>query len=307
MNQARAKYNMASTVPRDANEFIERQLDNRLLAIENHFDADGLSFSGPILVGVDDLVRVTIEAKKQAQATKDSLIVVLTTTGGYIEVVQRIVSTIRHHYKTIEFIIPNYAYSAGTILAMSGDAIHMDYYSRLGPIDPQVQNSSGKMVPALGYLEQYGRLIKKSQKGEITLAEIQLLVNGFDQAELYQYEQARELSIALLTDWLVKYKFKNWKLTETRKIKVTPQMRKIRASQIAKELNKTEKWHIHGYGISMDVLQRDPKLKLIIDDFDKNSELDEKIHEYYDLLDDYMIKRGNKGVLHTVGRYRPFK
>ena len=46
---------------------------------------------------------------------------------------------------------------------MAGDAIYMDYFSVLGPIDPQLPKDD-KMIPALGYLEQYKRLIEKSQK-----------------------------------------------------------------------------------------------------------------------------------------------
>lgn len=45
---------------------------------------------------------------------------------------------------------------------MSGDNIYMDYYSRLGPIDSQVQCRQGQMVPALGYLVQWERLVKIS-------------------------------------------------------------------------------------------------------------------------------------------------
>lgn len=297
---------MAAPVPSDVNDFVEQQLNERMRSIEGYFSADGLSFSGPILFGVDDLIRRTVEAKK-AKSKKNKLVVILTTTGGYIEVVQRIVDTVRQHYKIVDFIIPNYAYSAGTVLVMSGDAIYMDYYAHLGPIDPQVENISGRTVPALGYLEQYKRLTKKAQNGEITVAEVRLLIDGFDQAELYQYEQARELSIALLTEWLAKYKFKSWKETETRKIKVTKKMREERAAQIAEELNKTERWHVHGHGISMDVLQKDRHLlKLKIDDFGKNPELDKIIRKYYDLLDDYMIKRRYRGALHTDGTLHPY-
>lgn len=46
--------------------------------------------------------------------------------------------------------MPNFAYSAGTIFCMSGDNIYMNYYSALGPVDPQVQNRDGKLVAALG-------------------------------------------------------------------------------------------------------------------------------------------------------------
>jgi hypothetical protein len=97
--------------------------------------------------------------------------------------------------------------SAGTVLVMSGDAIHMDYASVLGPIDPQVQRGD-QLVPALGHLEQYQRLIDKSGAGTLTTAELVYLVQNFDAAELYRYEQERELSIALLEEWLVNFKFK---------------------------------------------------------------------------------------------------
>lgn len=295
---------MAQVSPGNANQFIEQQLDIRVEALEVVTNADVLAFCGGLLGGVDEIFRAVIEELKDRKTNRAKLAIVMTTGGGYIEVVHRIVDTLRYHYQEVDFIIPNYAYSAGTVLAMSGDAIHMDYFSRLGPIDPQVEGASGKLVPALGYLTQYERLIKKAQEGTLTAAEAELLVEGFDQAALYQYEQARELSITLLREWLAKYKFKNWKTTATRGKTVTSQMRTARAAQIAKELNKTDKWHTHGRGISMDVLRHD--LNMIIDDFGKIVPLRDAIKAYYDLLDDYKMKRGDKGVLHCKGMYVPF-
>ncbi len=296
---------MVDTPPQNANEFIEKRLEECALAIENSdFKADVLSLNGPLFMGVDDILRNIIEAKRIAFPNRKSLVVILTTTGGYIEPVHRIVDTFRHHYKYVDFIIPNYAYSAGTVLAMSGDAIYMDYYSRLGLIDPQVETLSGRQVSALGYLKQWERLLDKAKNMKLTITEAQLMIDGFDQAELYKFEQERELSIELLKEWLVKYKFKNWKITKTRGLKVTQKMRKQRAATIAKELNNTEKWHTHGHGISMDVLQRD--LKLIIDDYGQNHELSMKIQSYHNLLSDYMVKRGNTGIIHVANSYIPY-
>jgi hypothetical protein len=136
------------------------------------------------------------------------------------------------------------------------------------------------------------------------LAEVQLMVDGFDQAELYQYEQARQLSITLLREWLAKYKFKNWVVTKDRSLMVDATMRETRAEQIANELNKTEKWHSHGRGISRDILVRD--LNLQIDDLGARQECNEKVRSYHRLLDDYMSKQGTRGVLHTVNDYVPF-
>jgi len=242
---------------------------------EKLFDASALfqaeSVIGEEFTGNTHQRDTSIEQRHSQPPARRKLVVLLTTTGGYIEVVQRIVATFRQHYSLVDFIIPNYAYSAGTVLAMSGDSIHMDYYSRLGPIDPQVENQRGRQVPALGYLEKYNALIEKAKiPGAITMPEVQLLIQGFDQAELHQYEQARELSIALLKEWLVRYKFKNWKKTRTRKLKVTKQMKIDRAEAIARDLNDTKKWHVHGHGIAMEVLDKDVNLQ--IDDFGEKNE-----------------------------------
>jgi hypothetical protein len=284
-----------------ANDYIEQELDTSIKRLETTLDSDVLAFVGDILGGVDDVFREVIEQKVSRRPRKHKLTIIITTLGGYIEIVQRMVDTVRHHYKIVEFIVPNYAYSAGTVFVMSGDKIHMDYYSRLGPIDPQVETKDGRSVPALGYLKQWERLLEKAQSGDISLPEVQLMIQRFDQAELYQYEQARELSISLLEDWLAKYKFKNWIVTKSRKLTVTPAMRKRRAKEIAEELNNTDRWHTHGYGISMQVLQR--KLKLIIDDFEKNKTLCTQICDYQSLLDDYMIKMRQRGIIHVEGIY----
>lgn len=203
---------------KSVNAFVEQELNGRLAALEKEYEAHAITFIGPIIGGVDDLIRNAIEARRRSRPARSKLVFLLTTEGGYIEVVQRIVATLRKHYRTVEFIIPNSAFSAGTILALSGDAIHMDYYSRLGPIDPQVRSASGKMVPALGYLKRYDALIKKAQENTITVAEVQILIHAFDQAELDLFDHARELSITLLEEWLVKYKFKAWSQTMTRKL-----------------------------------------------------------------------------------------
>lgn len=160
-------------------------------------------------------------------------------------------------------------------------------------------------MPALGYLERYNELMDKAAiPGALNMAELQILLT-FDQGELYQFDQAREQSVELLKEWLVKYKFKNWKKTETRKAKVTKQMKMARAETIARTLNDTKKWHVHGNGISMDVLSKD--LKLLINDFGGDENTSGIIRAYNDLLTDYVTKILIKGgVVHVNGQFQPF-
>jgi hypothetical protein len=282
-----------------SNQIIERQLSEASDLVARKAGGDCLTFVGPIVYGVEDYFRDALEAKDPKQ---DRLFVILETTGGYIEVAQRIADTLRHHYSQLEFIVPNFSMSAGTVLVMSGDAIHMDYYSILGPIDPQVERN-GHMVPALGYLIQYERLIEKSRRNTLTTAELAYLVQNFDGAELYRYEQARKLSVALLKEWLVKYKFKNWNRTATRNKKVLPSMRMKRAEQIANTLSDTERWNSHGRGISKDVLINDVQLQ--IEDFGADLELDDAIRRYYKLLKDYMMRMGQSAVIHNGFKFTP--
>src|SRR5207237_10665667 len=102
------------------------------------------------------------------------------------------------------------------------------------------RNAGGQLIPSLGYLVQYEELLDKANRGTITAAELSILMN-FDQGNLYNYEQARDLSVSLLEEWLVKYKFKDWKVTETTKKRVTLTMKKKRANDIAKALNDVKK------------------------------------------------------------------
>jgi hypothetical protein len=289
---------------RDSNLIIEQQLLDRLRAIEGVSGGDVLAYFGPMFPPGDDEIKDVVEAlstKKGARSRK--LLFMLETGGGLITTADRIAGILRHHYRSVEFVVPSYAMSAGTVLVMSGDAIHMDYASNLGPIDPQVRKG-GVPVPALGYLEQFDRLVEKSAKGELTTAELNYLVTVFDPAELYRYEQERELSIALLEEWLVKYKFKNWKITKTKRETVTKAMREERANRVGKLLNDTNRWHSHGRGITMAVLRRD--LKLLIDDLDEGG-LGKPVRNYYRLLSDYQFKRGHHAlVIHSKEGYVGF-
>lgn len=285
-----------------SNSIIESQLAERAVRVEEAAKADVLAYVGPIYPPLDDLIKDILE---QVPKSRKTLFVLLETFGGSINTAERMAKIIRHHYNRVEFVVPSYAMSAGTVLVMSGDAIHMDYASVLGPIDPQVLNKSGQWVPAVGYLEQFARLVEKSRNGQLTTAELTFMIEHFDAAELFQYEQERELSIALLEEWLVKHKFKNWRTTESTGTRVTQAMRRRRAKEIAEKLNDASHWHSHGRGIPMDVLRRD--LKLVINDFGDDPELMRAIHDYFRLLQDFRLRLGHlELVVHAKERYVGF-
>lgn len=270
---------------------IHRLLNEKLTELEKKFDADFFVYYGPILDGNENSILRIIEDLANDVNKKEKIYVLLTTGGGSAVAVERYVNILRHHYNEVNFIIPDYAYSAGTIFCMSGDNILMDYFSVLGPIDPQVQNKEGKWVAALGYLDKVNELIEKAKANELTQAEF-LILKDIDLAELRGYEQAKNLTIELLKKWLVKYKFKNWNHHSTNPAllgqNVTVEEKEERAKQVADKLSDSNLWKSHGRPINIEILESDI-LRLKIEDF-SNEDFRPLIRDYSDLFFDYVKK-----------------
>jgi len=281
----------------DAN--VKETLKQRVIEIENDFDADVMFYYGPIYPSVQRTFRDFIEQLKGDPPVRSRLVIFINSPGGSAETVEKLVEIIRFHYQEVYFVVPDEAMSAGTIFCMAGDKIFMDYTSSLGPIDPQIHNGAS-WVPALGYLDQVERMIAKSAKGELTDAEFVLLQNQ-DLAMLSRFEQAKNLTITLLKKWLVEYKFKDWSTHATTPEKlgnaVTLDEKKERAEEIARLLSDNKLWHSHGRMIGMSTLRT--VLKLKIEDYSNDKPRRDKIIAYNDLLTDYITRHDFKHFLHS--------
>lgn len=295
-----------------ADDLVQQVLCDANRHVGTLFKADVIAIASPMTFGLDGLIKNEIENLNETdddepKENPGKLVVLLETPGGYIEVVERIVGVFRKYYKQVEFIIPNFAYSAGTVLALSGDEIHMSYYSILGPIDPQFQTQSGRSVPGMGYMAKYNELraiinsVPDDKVGSVR-AEMSILLKNFDQAQLFQIEQSIKHSKELVEKWLPKYKFKNWKKTDSGK-KVTQQMRLERARQIANILGDAEHWHSHGRGISMAELMSD-KIGLKVNDFGTEADLRLHVTQYHGLFSDFMASSNTRAAVHTRNRMR---
>ena len=272
-------------------ERMNQSLMSMLLSqLENKLDADVFVYYGEIINGVERQVKDIIEALSKDPQKHNKIYVVLTTPGGSLPPVQRMVDILRHFYDEVNFIVPDYAYSAGTIWCMSGDNIYMNYFSTLGPIDPQVQNKDGKLVAALGYLDKINELLEKAKNDELTKAEF-VILKDFDLAELRSYEQAKELAVDMLKIWLTRYKFKDW-THHSDGSEVTAEHKEARAVEIAKKLSDNNIWRSHGRPIGIQTLRDELQLK--IEDFGEDDELNNLIGQYYDGMTEYIRKHNYK-------------
>ena len=295
-------------------------------AVAEQFSGDVLFLSAPLIPPTDSYIREEVENLKALslnagrETTSGSglpegdvqeggasrLVVMLETDGGYIEPTERIVAVFREHYEIVEFIVPSHAYSAGTVLAMSGDEIHMDYYSVLGPIDPQFPADGNMLVSGVGYLAKFEELlaaVNSAPDMAEAQAEMSYLIAKFDPAVLSSIEQSREYSKSLLVEWLPQYKFKDWDITKTSRTQVTEGMRRQRAEQIAEILGNPNRWHSHGRGISLRELGSE-EIKLEIQNYGKNPRKAIAVKNYYNNLKDFMFKNAATAIIHTQPRTR---
>ncbi|MBF0155234.1 MAG: ATP-dependent Clp protease proteolytic subunit [Magnetococcales bacterium] len=288
-----------------ADDVVEDRLKIKNQDLGAVFDAQVILMRSPLSMGVDDAVRDCIEelVEMEENNRKKRLCVLIETTGGYIEVVERIYRVFRQHYGEVIFIVPNFAYSAGTVLVLSGDEIYMDYYSVLGPIDPQIDGEDRNgFVPGIGYLNKYYQLmnaINTDIDGTNTRAETLFLLNKFDPAKVFFIEQARDHAVDLLKEWLPKHKFKDWTETSTRREPVNEEMKRLRASEIAEVLGDPERWHSHGRGIGIRELESE-EIKLVVNNFAEKPDLNAVIRSYYSLAIDYFAKMNMPFAIHSV-------
>jgi Serine dehydrogenase proteinase len=289
---------------RELDNQVRDTLRQRVMAIEAALDGDVICYYGPIFPSVQKRFRDFIEqlradGAKDGATPRQRLVVFLNTPGGSAETVEKLVEIIRFHYAEVYFVVPDEAMSAGTIFCMSGDKIFMDYTSSLGPIDPQIHNGKD-WVPALGYLDQVERMIKKSAAGELTDAEL-LIFQTQDLAMLSRYEQAKNLTITLLKKWLVEYKFKDWLIHQSTPAlvgqPVTHEQRIARAEEIATILSDNKLWHSHGRMIGVSTIRS--VLRLKVEDYSTDVDLRGKILGYSDFLLDYIARHDFKYFLHS--------
>lgn len=63
---------------------------------------------------------------------------ILHTPGGLVLATEQIAKALKNHQARVTVIIPHYAMSGGTLLALAADEILMDENAVIGPVDPQV-------------------------------------------------------------------------------------------------------------------------------------------------------------------------
>jgi phage FluMu protein Com len=212
-----------------------------------------------------------------------SVTLYLETPGGRAETAEEIVKCLRNRFEHVSFVVSGEAKSAGTIMVLSADEILMTETGSLGPIDAQVKIGRS-VVSAYDYVEWVdGKREEAEGTGKLNPFDATVIAQ-ISPGEISGVYHALKYAEDLVVDWLVRYKFKHWATTQTRKLTVTPEMKQSRAQAITTELLDHSRWRTHGRSIKIGDLE-DIGLKVVkVEDNPKLSELVYKIQTVCRLL-----------------------
>jgi hypothetical protein len=135
------------------------------------------------------------------------LTLILHTPGGVTNATETIVDYLRSKFDYIEVIVPTFAMSAGTMIALATDLIIMDRQSQLGPIDPQIMTNGGQ-VSAQAVLDQFEQA-RQQISADTRLAHLWApILQSLGPSLLQEARYAVGYGQKVVADWLNKYMFR---------------------------------------------------------------------------------------------------
>lgn len=213
----------------------------------------------------------------KGMAWERGLTLILHTPGGDPSAAETIVNYLRSKFDYIEVIVPTYAMSAGTMVALAADKIVMGRQSQLGPIDPQMP-INGRPVAAQAIVDQFDRAKKEilgDAKAPNHLLDAQRvalawgpILQSLGPALLEQARLALEYGEEIVAKWLAAYMLKNH---------ATPQQH---AESVAHHFNDAGKHKSHGRRIGRDDAR---KQGLQVEDLEPGQLLQEAVLTAYHL------------------------
>src|SRR3954470_16467936 len=116
---------------------LQRQRGTQVITMIHRQEQIGL-LGVPLVrfIDIDDSEQVLRAIRLTPDDTPIDL--VLHTPGGLVLAAEQIAHAVRAHPAKVTVLVPHYAMSGGTLLALAADEIVMDPQAVLGPVDPQL-------------------------------------------------------------------------------------------------------------------------------------------------------------------------
>lgn len=198
-------YNLRSQVYKE----IEEIRDRPLLVYATQFlnppkDTHDLNINLTDIDGFTDLI-YSVDDKY------DEVDILLHSPGGSPDATERIVNLIRKRFSgNVTYLIPHSAYSAATMMALSGNQIILHPSATLGPIDPQINGT-----PARAFIRGFEKVRDLIQEEGPSIVPAYLpMLKQYSLHFLEQCADAEKLSKALAKEWIIEYMFGGEEINE---------------------------------------------------------------------------------------------
>lgn len=202
-----------------------------------------------------------------------NLTLLLHTPGGITNAAESIVAYLCSKFRDIEVVVPTFAMSAGTMMALAANRIVMGRQSQLGPIDPQIPlPEAGRSVSARAIVDQFERAQRDivGEQGDLTRAHVWApILAKLGPALLQEAQNALEYGEEMVAGWLAERMFSG-----------DPQAAG-RGAAIAKHFNDAGTHKSHGRRIARDEARRHG---VIIEDLEDDQRLQDDVLTAYHLV-----------------------
>ncbi len=168
---------------------LQKKRKSRVILLVHRQEQIGL-FGIPIVkfINIEDSEAILRAIRTTPDDTPIDLII--HTPGGLVLAAAQIALALKDHPAKTTVIVPHYAMSGGTLIALAADEIVMDPHAVLGPVDPQLQ------VPNMGALPGPSIVKVAEEKGKEASDNILILADVSKKA----IEQVKNLVYELLKD-----------------------------------------------------------------------------------------------------------
>ena len=191
---------------------------------------------------------------------------VVNSPGGDANVAEKLLLMCRQRFpKGFNVIVPDFAKSAATMIALGSDKILMGYLAALGPIDPQLRMAPlGEVIPARSFIDGLEIIRKKVTEDHDPVQMYFPMMAQIRPEILASCHGAIDGARRFAEKWLKSHMLKN-----------DPKQ----AEEVAKWLSEGEMYKSHGKVIDFDEAKN--VLKLNVEKIDPNSDLWMDVWELY--------------------------
>jgi len=131
---------------------IERKYNVRVITLIHRQERIGI-FGVPVYRYIDIEDSEAIIRAIRTTPPNKPIMLILHTPGGLVLAASQIARALKSHPSKKYVVIPHYAMSGGTLIALAADEILMDPNATLGPLDPQIMASGGIYISAPSVLK----------------------------------------------------------------------------------------------------------------------------------------------------------